>query len=92
VNESLKTYVAMHEPDTRIIGIDGNSQVSLRWQHSNISSKRIVKLQIFRHCSCKNRVCFLPKNEKVVSVEMNRMRVSTGVLDNPVIKLGQSLV
>lgn len=66
--------MTVDKPHTRIIGLEGDSQVSSSWQKCYIPSRRVVVIECFRGVYGVIFGCVLTENDEVMTVHMDWMR------------------
>lgn len=66
----------MQEPNTRVVSLERQNQVTICWHESNVAARRVIKLKL--EASNCPRFTRLLQNGKVVAVEVNRVVSSTG--------------
>ena len=71
----MKRNVTMHDPDTWVVRLEGDDQVAIVRQKSNIAPRRVVKGQVcFRYITGSRIIRYtLIQDGEVVAVEMDRM-------------------
>ena len=67
--------VTMHEPDTRIIRLECESEMSIIRQHGNVTSRRIVEIELWRVGGVE-ACASLRDDGEVVAVKMDGVRAT----------------
>lgn len=75
------TYVAVHEPGARVVSVETNDEVAGGGKHGDIAAGSVGGLQCDRRVPGAGALC---KNPEVVTVEMDRVSETNGVLDDEV--------
>ena len=78
----MPSNVAVHEPCTWVIGLERDDEVSRRWKHGSVSTRRIVGSQSDSGRIVGSRA--LSNDEEIVTVEMNWVRNCLCGLDDEV--------
>lgn len=65
------TYMAMKQPDTRVVSRESEHQETRGGKHSNISTRRVGEVQLVDTSISGSSL--LAKDVKVVTVEMDRV-------------------
>ncbi len=65
-------YVAMHQPGSRVVGLEGKNEVPRCWQHGRVTTRWVIGVE--RHTTGGEATGALGENGKFESVEVNWMR------------------
>lgn len=88
-SSSSFAYMAMHDPCAGVVGLESNDEPATGVKHSDISTSRVVVIQIGEVVLCE--VSYTSAQDvEVVSMKMDRMRdvdrrCSCDLLNDPVI-------